>query len=377
MGRTRRAHRRGRSAPGQQPGSGFSARSAPTGVTRPPSVPNSAQEASAPGSFPLSRWARQTPRVTTGTSSGRRGASGGAEPGPVRRWVLGARPRTLPAAVVPVAVGIACAVGEGHGLSAWRMVAALVVSLALQVATNYANDYSDGVRGTDSAGRVGPLRLVASGLASPRHVKLAALAAFGVAGLAGLALAVVVGWELLLVGAACMAAGWFYTGGPRPYGYAGLGELFVFAFFGLVATAGTTYVLVERVTGLAVAAAVPVGFLVTAILVVNNLRDIPTDAATGKRTLAVRLGDRRTRGLYVALVTATFVAVPIVAGLGERPLGALSLAALVIARRPVTVVLSGAKGPALIPVLGGTGRLHLVFGLLFAFGVLVSGALGN
>jgi 1,4-dihydroxy-2-naphthoate octaprenyltransferase len=219
--------------------------------------------------------------------------------------------------------------------------------------------------------------LVASGLATPRQVKAAAFTAFGVAAVAGLALAVAVGWELLVVGALCMAAAWFYTGGKHPYGYLGLGEVFVFVFFGLVATAGTTYVLVERLTGLAVAAAVPVGFLVTAILVVNNLRDIPSDAASGKRTLAVRLGDRRTRLLYVALVVATFVAVPLVAGLGERPLGAISLAALVVAQRPVATVLGGARGPQLIPVLGGTSRLHLVFGLLFAFGLGVSGALGT
>jgi 1,4-dihydroxy-2-naphthoate octaprenyltransferase len=291
--------------------------------------------------------------------------------------VLGARPRTLPAAVVPVAVGIGCAVGAGHALAVWRMAAALVVSLALQIATNYANDYSDGVKGTDSAGRVGPVRLVASGLASPAQVKRAALAAFAVAGVAGLALAAAVGWQLILVGAACMAAGWFYTGGPRPYGYAGLGELFVFVFFGLVATAGTTYVLVERLTGLSVAAAVPVGFLVTAILVVNNLRDIPTDAVTGKHTLAVRLGDRRTRAFYVALVVAAFVAVPFVAGLGGRPLGALAFVALVAAQKPVVAVLGGATGRALIPVLGGTGRLHLVFGLLFAFGLGLSAVLGT
>ncbi len=299
-------------------------------------------------------------------------------PGPVRRWVLGARPRTLPAAVVPVAVGVGCAVGAGGALHLWRAVAALIVSLALQVATNYANDYSDGVRGTDAVGaRVGPLRLVGSGLVPPGHVKRAALAAFAVAGVAGLALAAAVGWQLLVVGGACMAAGWLYTGGPRPYGYAGLGEVFVFVFFGLVATAGTTYVMLERMTGLSLAAAVPVGFLVTAILVVNNLRDIPGDTRSGKRTLAVRLGDGRTRALYTGLVLAAFVSVPFVAGLGARPLGGLAMISVIVAHKPVTLVLSGARGPQLIPVLGGTARLHLLFGLILAVGMGVSGAIGT
>ena len=293
-------------------------------------------------------------------------------PGATNRWVLGARPRTLPASVVPVAVGTACAVGAGPGLAAWRALAALVVSLALQVATNYANDYSDGVRGTDAA-RVGPVRLVASGLASPGEVKRAALAAFGVAGLVGLVLALAVGWPVLVIGVACIVAAWCYTGGPRPYGYLGLGEVFVFVFFGLVATAGTTYVLVERVTLLSVAAAVPVGFLATALLVVNNLRDIPSDAAAGKRTLAVRLGDRRTRWLYVSLLVGAVVVAVLVAGLSGRPLAVLALAAVPFGRQPAERVLGGARGPALIPVLGGTGRLQLVFGAGFAVGLWVGG----
>ena len=219
-----------------------------------------------------------------------------------RLWWAGARPRTQPAAVVPVLVGTACAVGRTD-IVAWRMVAAMVVSLALQVGTNYANDYSDGIRGTDSAERrVGPVRLVGSGLARPGAVKKAALLSFGVAGVAGLALAVGVGWELLVVGALAIAAGWFYTGGPRPYGYLGLGEAFVFVFFGVVATAGSAYVQEDQLSWLAFGASIPVGFLVTALLVVNNLRDIPGDTASGKRTLAVRLGDMRTRWLYVALL---------------------------------------------------------------------------
>jgi 1,4-dihydroxy-2-naphthoate octaprenyltransferase len=274
---------------------------------------------------------------------------------------------------VPVIVGTACAVGVGRPIPVWRVVAAMVVSLAIQVATNYANDYSDGVRGTDSAGRVGPVRLVASGLASAAEVKRAALLAFAVAGVAGLALAAAAGWQLLLVGAACMAAAWFYTGGKHPYGYAGLGELFVFVFFGLVATAGTTYALTERLTGLSLAAGVPVGLLCTALLVINNLRDIPSDRNVGKRTLAVRLGDRRTRALYVALIVVAMVATSMIAGLSGRPLAVLGLVAIPLARGPAEKVLGGASGPALIPALGGTGRVQLIFGLTFALGLWLGG----
>lgn len=273
--------------------------------------------------------------------------------------------------MVPVAVGAAAAVGTGAAVSVWRGVVALLVSLALQVGVNFANDYSDGVRGTDDV-RVGPQRLVASGLRSPASVRNAAFLAFGVAGVGGLALAASTTWWLLAVGVACFAAGWGYTGGPAPYGYLGLGELFVFVFFGLVATAGTTFVMIERLTPLAVGAAVPVGLLATALLVVNNLRDIPTDTVAGKRTLAVRLGDRRTRWLYVVLVAGAFVSVPLVAGLGLRPVAAVALLGVLPARRPATVVLGGATGPALIPVLGATGRVQLLFGALFAAGIAVS-----
>ncbi|MFN8019400.1 MAG: 1,4-dihydroxy-2-naphthoate polyprenyltransferase [Acidimicrobiales bacterium] len=288
-------------------------------------------------------------------------------------WVAGARPRTLPAAVVPVAVGTACAVGEvPGGLIWWRAAAALVVALALQVATNYSNDYSDGVRGTDADDkRVGPVRLVGQGLAEPKAVKRAAMAAFAVAALAGLALAVAVGPQLILVGAAAIAAGWFYTGGPRPYGYAGVGEAFVFVFFGVVATAGSAYVQTGSLSGLALGASVPVGLLATALLVVNNLRDIPGDTEVGKRTLAVRLGDKRTRILYCLLMVGPFVAVPLVCGLGGRPYGALALGAVLVARRPVVAVLGGASGRDLIAVLGQTGQTQLVFGLLFTIGLAI------
>jgi 1,4-dihydroxy-2-naphthoate octaprenyltransferase len=295
----------------------------------------------------------------------------------VNKWLAGARPRTLPAAIVPVLVGTACAVGDtgaGHGIVWWRAGAAMVAAIGIQVGTNYANDYSDGKRGTDDPSqRVGPPRLVGWGLASPEAVRRAAIGSFAVAGVAGLALAIAVSWWLLLVGVASFAAGWLYTGGPKPYGYAGLGEVFVFLFFGVVATVGSTFVQTERITALAVGASIPVGFLATALLVTNNLRDIPSDTQAGKRTLAVRLGDHRTRLLYLFLMIGTFVAVPLVSGLGGRPLGALALAAILLAQKPVTQVLSGARGPALIPVLVATGRVQLAFGVLFAAGLAISG----
>ena len=286
-------------------------------------------------------------------------------PGPVRRWVEGARPRTLPASAVPVVVGSAVAIAGG-GFVWWRALLALVVSVAIQVGTNYANDYSDGVRGTDRA-RVGPLRLVASGLASPGAVKRAAFAAFGVAGVAGLALAAVAGWWLVAVGAACFAAGWFYTGGPRPYGYAGLGEVFVFVFFGLVATIGTAYVQLERFNGLEVLAAVPVGLASVALLVINNLRDIDTDAAAGKRTLATRIGAPATRTLYALAILTPFVFVVAIAVV--RPWALLGLGALPLALIPVRRVRAGETGRGLIEVLGQTGRAQLALGALLAVGI--------
>jgi len=250
----------------------------------------------------------------------------------------------------------------------WRALAALIVAVALQVGTNYANDYSDGIRGTDTD-RVGPLRLVASGLATPGAVKRAAFVSFAVAGAAGLALCAVAGWWLLAMGVASVAAGWFYTGGPRPYGYAGLGEAFVFVFFGLVATAGTAYVQLDRITGLAVAAAVPVGLLAVALLVVNNLRDIDGDRAAGKRTLAVRAGAARTRWFYAAALLAPFVVAMALSV--SCPFALLAVLALPLAAGPVRSVLSGADGKGLIAVLGATGRLQLAFGALLAAGVAI------
>jgi 1,4-dihydroxy-2-naphthoate octaprenyltransferase len=287
----------------------------------------------------------------------------------MNRWLLGARPRTLPAAVVPVALGAAAAAGEADPVW-WRAVLALVVSLALQVGVNYANDYSDGVRGTDEV-RVGPTRLVASGLASPSAVKRAAFAAFGVAAVAGLVLAVVTSWWLLVVGVAAILAGWFYTGGPKPYGYLGLGEVFVFVFFGLVATAGTTFVVVERINGVAWMAGCMAGCLACALLVVNNLRDIPTDREVGKRTMAVRLGDARTRTFYVLLLVAAFALVVAIA-VADRPLAALGVAGVAVAVPAVQAIRQGAVGRALIPVLGATGKVQLITGLLTALGMAVS-----
>jgi 1,4-dihydroxy-2-naphthoate octaprenyltransferase len=215
-----------------------------------------------------------------------------------RDWLQGARPRTLPAALVPVAVGSGVAIGYGR-FSAWKALLALVVALALQVGVNYANDYSDGIRGTDKA-RVGPVRLVAAGLAPPRQVLNAALASFAVAGVAGFVLAATTSWWLLALGAAAMAAAWTYTGGSHPYGYRGFGEVAVFAFFGVAAVVGTAFVQIRSLDWLALAASVPVGLLACALLVINNLRDIPSDTTAGKLTLAVRIGDQRTRRLYAA-----------------------------------------------------------------------------
>ena len=284
------------------------------------------------------------------------------------QWVEGARPRTLPAAVAPVAAGTGAAAAV-DGFHLGRALLALVVALALQVGVNYANDYSDGVRGTD-ADRVGPLRLVGSGVASPGAVKRAALLSFAVAAVAGLVLALLVAWWLLLVGAACMVAAWYYTGGRSPYGYRGLGEVSVFVFFGLVATVGTTYVQAGEVTAASVLAGVGCGALACAILVANNLRDIPTDELAGKRTLAVRLGDRRTRLLYVALVFTAYAVVVLIA-VGHL-LVMVTLGTALPAVRPTLGVLFGAKGRDLVPVLKETGLLLLVYGLALGITLALS-----
>jgi 1,4-dihydroxy-2-naphthoate octaprenyltransferase len=264
-------------------------------------------------------------------------------------------------------VGSGVAFGYGR-FSLWRGLLALVVALALQIGVNYANDYSDGVRGTDER-RVGPVRLVAAGVAAPRQVFRAALGCFAVACLAGFALAAVTSWWLLLLGAAAVAAAWTYTGGRHPYGYRGLGEVAVFAFFGLAAVIGTAYVEMGHLTWLAVAAALPVGLLACALLVINNLRDIPSDTVAGKRTLAVILGDPRTRLLYSACALVPFAAAAAIAP--ARPLALLALAALPLALAPIRSVRAGAGGPALISALGMTGRLQLAFGALLTIGLAV------
>jgi 1,4-dihydroxy-2-naphthoate octaprenyltransferase len=285
------------------------------------------------------------------------------------QWIAGARLRTLPAAVAPVLVGTGAAVAM-HGFDPVAAVLALVVALALQVAVNFANDYSDGRRGTD-ADRVGPMRLVGSGAATPRQVLVAAALAFAVAALAGLALAALSSWWLVVVGAVCIAAAWTYTGGPIPYGYRALGEVFVFVFFGLVAVVGTTFVQTGTLPGLAFAVAVPIGLLIVAILVVNNLRDIDGDAVAGKRTLAVLLGDRRTRVLFAGLFVVAFAVIAVV-GI-SRPWVLITLLATPLAARPARTVLSGGRGPALIGALAGTGVLTLVTGVLLGTGLALSG----
>lgn len=284
--------------------------------------------------------------------------------------MAGARPRTLPAAVAPVAAGTGAAAWLG-GADAVRAALALVVALALQVAVNYANDYSDGVRGTDRD-RVGPMRLVGSGAASPAAVRTAAILAFAVAAVSGTALVALSGhWWLLAVGAVAVAAAWSYTGGPRPYGYEGLGEVSVFVFFGLVAVLGTTYTQADTVDTAAVAAAVGVGAIACGLLVVNNLRDIPTDAVAGKRTLAVRLGDRGTRRLYAGLMIAAGAAA-VVAALATTWWALLGLVALPLAWPALRTVASGAVGADLVRVLASTGRVQLVYGVLLGVGLAVS-----
>ena len=302
------------------------------------------------------------------------------EAGPItkNRWVLGARPRTLPAAIAPVLVGTAVGVwtsvgGEDRfGFIAWRFVCALIVAVAVQVATNYANDYSDGKRGTDDPGkRVGPPRLVGDGLATPAEVKRAMLVAFAVTLLAGAPLVIFVDWRLALVGVASVAAGWFYTGGANPYGYVGLGEVFVFVFFGLVATVFSAYVQSGQITLLAFGAGAAMGLLATALLVINNLRDIPGDTASGKRTLAVRLGPPKTRILYAVCLLGPFVLLTFIAGSSGRLVGAAAFAALPLANVALTHVFRGAEGPALIKVLGRTGQVQLVYGVLLAVGLAI------
>jgi 1,4-dihydroxy-2-naphthoate octaprenyltransferase len=285
------------------------------------------------------------------------------------QWLEGARPRTLPAAVSPVLAGTGVAAHLDQAVW-WKAALALVVSLALQVGVNYANDYSDGIRGTD-ADRVGPLRLVGSGLAAPGAVKAAAFVSLGVAVLAGLVLAVTTSWWLVPVGALAVLAAWFYTGGSVPYGYRALGEVMVFLFFGLVAVLGTTYVQTESLPLPGWYAAVGIGALACAILVANNLRDIPTDADTGKRTLAVLLGDERTRYLYALLVGAAAVSLVAVA-LATSRFALLGLVFVGPAVPAVRMVLTGARGRDLVPVLARTGAAELLWSVGVFVGLLLT-----
>jgi 1,4-dihydroxy-2-naphthoate octaprenyltransferase len=288
------------------------------------------------------------------------------------QWIDGARPRTLPAAVAPVLVGTSIAEFEGSFRPVIALLA-LVVSLALQIGVNYANDYSDGIRGTDED-RVGPVRLVGQKLATPNEVRNAAVIAFGCSALAGLGMVLLSHvWILVPIGIAAIAAAWFYTGGSKPYGYAGYGELFVFVFFGLVAVAGTSASQTGQVTVLALLGGVACGAFSTAILVANNLRDIPTDKLTGKRTLAVRLGDAKTRELYRACILVGFF-MPLAMNFSETgPESAfIGLFAILSARRPLQAVRNGATGPDLIPVLGDTARVLLLFSGMLSVAIWLS-----
>lgn len=286
-------------------------------------------------------------------------------------WIKAARLRTLPAAAAPVLVGTSLAIAEDE-LRPLAFVAALIGALFIQIGTNLSNDYSDARRGADTEERIGPVRVTAGGLVPPASVLRATWISFGIAVLAGSYLVAVAGPELLLVGAASILAGVLYTGGPRPYGYAGLGEVFVFLFFGIVAVTGSYYVHTEQVTGLSLALAVPVGLLASAILVVNNVRDIDTDRRAGKRTLAVRLGRRRTRWLYAVCLSIAYLAVPpiwLIAG--TSPWVNLALLSTPLATPLIRTVAQRTDGASLNKALGDTGRLQLAFCALLALGILV------
>ena len=286
---------------------------------------------------------------------------------------MAARPRTLPAAVAPVLVGTAAAVERVDHIRVGAFLAALLGSVFIQVGTNLANDYSDARRGADAADRLGPVRVTSSGLVAPRRVLVATWIAFSVAVAAGIYLATVAGTVILLVGAVSILAGVLYTGGPRPYGYAGLGELFVFLFFGLVAVNGSYYVQLERLDWLPFGLSLAVGCLATAILVVNNVRDIDTDRRAGKMTLAVRLGRQRTRNLYASLIAAAFVAVPVtLLATGGPAWGLLVFLATPLVHRPLSAVMTRTDGPALNGALAGTGALLAAFSILLTAGLLLA-----
>jgi 1,4-dihydroxy-2-naphthoate octaprenyltransferase len=298
-----------------------------------------------------------------------------ARPSAVRIWVMAARLRTLPAAIAPVLVGTSLALGYGdfHPLA---FVAALLGAIFIQVGTNLSNDYSDARRGADTEDRLGPVRVTAGGLVPPSQVLIATYVTFGAAVLCGIYLIVVAGWELLAVGAASILAGVLYTGGPKPYGYEGLGELFVFLFFGVVAVAGSYYVQVQKLPWEAFVCAVPVGLLASAILVVNNVRDVDTDRRAGKRTLAVRLGRERTRAMYATMLALAFLTAPVCWWAGSMQSWLLlPWLSAPLAVRLVRVVRTRLDGPALNGALAGSGQLQLLFCLLFSAGILASGGI--
>ncbi len=307
----------------------------------------------------------------------------------LRTWAMAARPRTLPAAIAPVLVGSAAAwaytiprvstgpetieITWGPGTFSWgNFVAALIGATFIQIGTNLANDYSDAKRGADTVDRLGPVRVTAAGLVAPRRVRYATWVAFGVAALAGFYLVTQVGPEILVIGILSIAAGVLYTGGPKPYGYEGLGEVFVFVFFGLVAVNGSYYVQLEDLHTLPVLLSIPIGLLSAAILVVNNVRDIDTDRRAGKRTLAVRIGRERSRDLYVSMIAASYVLLPIALiagdGSGWAMLGLLSIP---LAVAPIRAVRERTDGPALNGALAGTGALLAAYALLVAVGLLI------
>jgi 1,4-dihydroxy-2-naphthoate octaprenyltransferase len=296
---------------------------------------------------------------------------------PVGIWLMAARPRTLPASVAPVLVGTSLALGAGH-FEALAFLAALVAAMLIQVGTNLSNDYSDARRGADNEDRLGPVRVTAGGLLPPKQVLRATYVTFGLAALCGVYLVVVAGWALLAVGAASILAGVLYTGGPRPYGYEGLGEVFVFLFFGLVAVVGSWYIQVQALPWQPFVVAVPVGLLAAAILVVNNVRDIETDARAGKRTLAVRLGRTRTRARFAAIVAGAFICAPLPWALGSMQAWLfLPWLALPVAAATVNTVRTRTDGPSLNGALARTAMVQLVFCVLFSAGILASGGIAR
>jgi 1,4-dihydroxy-2-naphthoate octaprenyltransferase len=292
----------------------------------------------------------------------------------MRIWLMAARPRTLPAAVAPVLVGTAAAVQWVGHLPRWgAFIAALVGSIFIQIGTNLANDYSDAKRGADTADRLGPVRVTSAGLVTPQRVLNATWIAFAIAIACGIYLATVAGLVILLIGAVSIAAGVLYTGGPRPYGYAGLGEVFVFLFFGLVAVNGSYYVQVEQLDALPLGLSISIGFLATAILVVNNVRDLETDRRAGKMTLAVRMGRHNAVVLYRLLVLGAFVLLPISLAAGEASaLPLIGLLALPLAVGPMRTMSNRSDGPALNGALAATGTVLAAYSLLVSAGLLIS-----